>query len=438
MAWCVCAEALLRRLSAAAASGRAGGAQFWAAWARLGLSQPLCPHPPFSLLPPLPAAAGLCTRAVTLTVASMLCHGESRRRRLRADAVQVIVVALGRAPVVAASWRCAGRCPNLRLPTFLGFPLHVLPSSPTFFVMSDSVSGATKRIGDPSGGSYRWVRLTSGYQALIEILVIMPREYIRPDTIEEAVQTVIPYLEDTSSTAHTAIYFDGWFGLAASAVLRAIAQDPPPPLLKKFDKIIHVDCSRWKSRRAFQRTIAQELKLPQRVMDAFDREDEEDDFKGVDESSRAKIQHVGAEIYRAVQDHHKKMFVFHNGSDNTIDLNDFDIPLSVWGTRVLWTFRGRLRLSPGIMDKLFKLEQICEAKMFAPRLETIWVRGCWGLRRLPAVSRGSRPAPVVDCEKDWWEKLEWDGLEAGHDPSLFQPRHSAHYKKPLPRGSVLW
>ncbi|XP_044969001.1 uncharacterized protein LOC123428996 [Hordeum vulgare subsp. vulgare] len=88
--------------------------------------------------------------------------------------------------------------------------------------------------------------------------------------------------------------------------------------------------------------------------------------------------------------------------------------------------------------QLFKLEQICEAKMFAPKLETIWVRGCWGLRRLPAVSRGSRPAPVVDCEKDWWEKLEWDGLEAGHDPSLFQPRHSAHYKKPLPRGSVLW
>lgn len=88
------------------------------------------------------------------------------------------------------------------------------------------------------------------------------------------------------------------------------------------------------------------------------------------------------------------------------------------------------------LHQLFKLQQICEAKMFAPKLETIWVRGCWGLRRLPTVSRGSHP--VVDCEKDWWEKLEWDGLEAGHDPSLFQTRHSAHYKKPLPRGSVLW
>ncbi|KAF7012809.1 hypothetical protein CFC21_026961 [Triticum aestivum] len=88
------------------------------------------------------------------------------------------------------------------------------------------------------------------------------------------------------------------------------------------------------------------------------------------------------------------------------------------------------------LHQLFKLQQICEAKMFSPKLETIKVRGCWALRRLPAVGRDNRP--VVDCEKDWWEKLEWDGLETGHDPSLFKPRHSAYYKKPLPRGSVPW
>ncbi|KAF7005599.1 hypothetical protein CFC21_020713 [Triticum aestivum] len=179
----------------------------------------------------------------------------------------------------------------------------------------------------------------------------MPRQYIYPDTIEEAVQRIIPYLEDTSSTAHKAIYFNGWQGLGASAVLRAIAKDPPPSLLNKFDKIVHVDCSRWKSRRALQRTIAQELKLPQRVMDMFDRQDEEDDFKGADESSRAEIQDVGAEIYQVVQQQ-KKLLVFHNGSGNTNDLNDFGIPLSVWGTRVLWTFRGGLRLNPGINEKV--------------------------------------------------------------------------------------
>uniref|UniRef100_J3LVL5 Uncharacterized protein n=1 Tax=Oryza brachyantha TaxID=4533 RepID=J3LVL5_ORYBR len=60
--------------------------------------------------------------------------------------------------------------------------------------------------------------------------------------------------------------------------------------------------------------------------------------------------------------------------------------------------------------------------MFAPKLETIWVRGCWGLKRIPATSNS---CPMVDCEKEWWEKLEWDG----HHPSLFKTCHSKHYKK---------
>ncbi|KAI4969080.1 hypothetical protein ZWY2020_046410 [Hordeum vulgare] len=85
--------------------------------------------------------------------------------------------------------------------------------------------------------------------------------------------------------------------------------------------------------------------------------------------------------------------------------------------------------------ELPKLQHICEAKMLAPKLERVWLRGCWSLRRLPAVGRDNRP--VVDCEKDWWESLEWDGLEADHDPSLFRPCHSLYYKKPLDRVSVL-
>ncbi|XBI86934.1 hypothetical protein VPH35_025082 [Triticum aestivum] len=173
-----------------------------------------------------------------------------------------------------------------------------------------------------------------------------------PDTIDEAVQTITPYLDGTRNAAHKPIYFDGWRGLAASAVLRAIAKDPPPSLLNKFNKIIHVDCSRWKSRRVLQRTIAQELKLPQRVMDIFDRQDEEDDFMGVDESSRAEIQDAALEIYHTIQGH-RCLVVFHNGSHNTVDLNDFGIPLFSWsGNLVLWTFRGRLRLNSEISEKV--------------------------------------------------------------------------------------
>lgn len=85
------------------------------------------------------------------------------------------------------------------------------------------------------------------------------------------------------------------------------------------------------------------------------------------------------------------------------------------------------------LHQLDCLEQICEAKMFAPKLETIRIRGSWGLRRLPSVSlRHGAGLPVVDCEKDLWDKLEWDGLEAGHHPSpgsrvgCARPRHQSN------------
>ncbi|KAF7105569.1 hypothetical protein CFC21_106360 [Triticum aestivum] len=85
---------------------------------------------------------------------------------------------------------------------------------------------------------------------------------------------------------------------------------------------------------------------------------------------------------------------------------------------------------------LHKLEQICDATvMWAPALETVSLRDCWGLRRLPVASRYG-PKPVVDCEKDWWDMLEWDNFW-DHDPSLFETRHSSYYKNALPRVSVL-
>uniref|UniRef100_A0A0D3H1Y5 Uncharacterized protein n=1 Tax=Oryza barthii TaxID=65489 RepID=A0A0D3H1Y5_9ORYZ len=94
------------------------------------------------------------------------------------------------------------------------------------------------------------------------------------------------------------------------------------------------------------------------------------------------------------------------------------------------------------LHDLPSLQQICEAvEMVAPALETIRIRGCWSLRRLPALKGRSvdEEKPAIEMEKDVWDALEWDGVDAGHHPSLYQPpQHSRYYKhKRMPRGTLL-
>uniref|UniRef100_A0A8I6YE71 Disease resistance protein At4g27190-like leucine-rich repeats domain-containing protein n=1 Tax=Hordeum vulgare subsp. vulgare TaxID=112509 RepID=A0A8I6YE71_HORVV len=105
----------------------------------------------------------------------------------------------------------------------------------------------------------------------------------------------------------------------------------------------------------------------------------------------------------------------------------------VEGTSSGFTFKNLKHIK---LYHLHNLEQICEVRLFAPALRSVGIRDCWALRRLPAVAREG-PKPLVNCEKDLWDRLEWDGLDAGHHPSLFETRHSAYYKKTLPRGSYL-
>lgn len=89
------------------------------------------------------------------------------------------------------------------------------------------------------------------------------------------------------------------------------------------------------------------------------------------------------------------------------------------------------------LHDLPKLQNICEVKMVAPALESIKIRGCWGLRRLPSVAADGQvdKKPTVEIEKDAWDALEWDD---GHHPDHFEaPAHSRYYKKLPPRVSVL-
>ena len=167
--------------------------------------------------------------------------------------------------------------------------------------------------------------------------------------METAVQQIAPFLEDTSNDAPRFIYFEGWDGLGASTVLRAIAEQPAHSLREKFEKIIHIYCSIWKSRRALQRVIVDEIKLTQQLAADFDRQDEEEDFSGVDQGSRAEIRDITGVIGRYLVQY-RCLVIFHNGSSNTVDLASFGIPML--GNKVLWTFRGWLRLKREIPEKV--------------------------------------------------------------------------------------
>ncbi|KAM3391595.1 hypothetical protein ACQJBY_012969 [Aegilops geniculata] len=184
----------------------------------------------------------------------------------------------------------------------------------------------------------------------------MRTEVIKADTIDAAAERILDELKNTRSREN-AIYFDGWDGLGASSVLQAVAErlDPkeqtrPPGL--EFEQVIHIDSSKWESRRAVQMEISEQLKLPGWVRKMFGKQNEEDDFSGIAQGSRTKIAEVTAEIHRSMQSR-RFLLVLHNGSSEEIDT--FNLGLSLYGylsSKMLWTFQGRFRLDPKLRDKV--------------------------------------------------------------------------------------
>uniref|UniRef100_A0ACD5YD01 Uncharacterized protein n=2 Tax=Avena sativa TaxID=4498 RepID=A0ACD5YD01_AVESA len=164
---------------------------------------------------------------------------------------------------------------------------------------------------------------------------------IHAKNIDAAAGEIIGVLEDTSKG--NVVYFGGWHGLGASAALKVVAQRLKSSK-SKFDKVIHVDCSVWKSMRALQKAVAEELELPQSVMAIFDRHDEEDDFNGVGQGSREVIEDIRVKIFRMLVNS-TFVVVFHNGSQQCIDLYDCGVPvIPLLKNKMLWTWNGRFRL----------------------------------------------------------------------------------------------
>jgi hypothetical protein len=187
-------------------------------------------------------------------------------------------------------------------------------------------------------------------------------QVIEADTIDQAVDKVLDELkkEDaagTTSSRHNVIYFDGWDGLGASAVLRAVGRRLTPKAGSRasaaaglgFSHVFHIDCSKWESRRAMQKMIAEQLELPASVMEMFVTQDEEEDYRGIGKGSRAEIPLVAREINGQIQKLNGRfLLIFHNGSNEEIDLSSLGFPLfdRYSESKVLWSFQGRFRAYP--------------------------------------------------------------------------------------------
>lgn len=187
------------------------------------------------------------------------------------------------------------------------------------------------------------------------------------ESIDEAAGRVIELLEDTSKG--NVMYFLGWDGLGASAVLRAVAKrltmrPSPSPGRRRWEKMIHVDCSVWQSKRALQKAIAQELQLPWSLMALFDQHDEEDDFSGVEQSARGVIQDVSQAIF-SILTSRTFLVIFHNGSNGYIDLLECGVPaiMGLSSKSVLWT--SQVRFGPWIGPDLQKIAGLSDVAMFA-------------------------------------------------------------------------
>ncbi|TVU42213.1 hypothetical protein EJB05_08606, partial [Eragrostis curvula] len=156
------------------------------------------------------------------------------------------------------------------------------------------------------------------------------------------------------------IFFDSWGALAVSSVLRSVAQellsrkDPPPELY--FGRIICIDCSMWESERVMQRRIAEEIKLDHKTVAIFDKEDEEDDFNGVDLTSRDVIRHVAKAINRILREK-RLMVILINGSNEEVVLNRFGVP-EYDDNIIIWTFRRRFPTKGWFEQYVDNTEQI--------------------------------------------------------------------------------
>nr|CAD1818256.1 unnamed protein product [Ananas comosus var. bracteatus] len=105
-------------------------------------------------------------------------------------------------------------------------------------------------------------------------------------------------------------------GSRATALLREVAEAVETSEKRVFETVIKVvQPAMFKNPREIQRAVAKQLNLPPSVTAPLDAEDEDDDFKGKEFSSRYLLWQVADEIYQAVRDRSVLLVLCNNLAD---------------------------------------------------------------------------------------------------------------------------
>nr|CAD1832882.1 unnamed protein product [Ananas comosus var. bracteatus] len=160
---------------------------------------------------------------------------------------------------------------------------------------------------------------------------------------ESAKRAVLRILLDGS--AHK-MYVEAWRGAGATALLREVAEEVETRGKRKFETVIKVVLpAPFRNGREMQRAVAEQLnhllRSPSVTAAAFDAADEDDDFSGVEFSSRGLLSDVAEEMSRAVRDGSGVLLVLCNNiaGGKLIDANGLGIPIDRQGSQnaVVWT-----------------------------------------------------------------------------------------------------
>ncbi|XP_037470068.1 uncharacterized protein LOC119342816 [Triticum dicoccoides] len=135
-------------------------------------------------------------------------------------------------------------------------------------------------------------------------------------------------------------------------------------------------------------------------MHVFDEQDEEDDFRGVDESSRTEIVSIGSVINHSLRNE-RFLMIFHYGGDEDIDLTESGIPVVYCEGKLLWTNHGRFQFP---QKELRVMSSSANIRMYFEEGEYMWesqVRALFYKEAAEVVGYTGMdeidPSVVVDC-----------------------------------------